>query len=268
MDQDDVRAIFDASAATYDSVAFPFFESFGEALVEFAELTQGEHVLDAGCGTGAVLAPAAAATGSAVGVELSPKMAERARAAAPNAVVVVGDAAQLPFDDDTFDAVLASFVVFFTPDPTRTLEEWRRVLKPGGRVVMSTWGTPDRRWEEWERPLRGSYVPQMDPATAQGLGAGLGMLARFDESSKVAAELAGAGFTVEDVREHALEFVFPDEQSWWDWNLSHGSRVFIDALPTEAQMEFREEMREAMEAVRGESGYPRTYTALFSRATA
>ena len=91
------EGLFDRAAATYDVAAFPFFSPFGEGLVEFAAIQPDERVLDVGCGAGAALAPAAERAASAVGVELSPGMAERARAAAPTADVRVGDAMQLEF---------------------------------------------------------------------------------------------------------------------------------------------------------------------------
>jgi hypothetical protein len=51
-------------------------------------------------------------------------------------------------------------------------------------------------------------------------------------------------------------------------NWSYGSRIFLEALPGDAQLSLREQLREAMEQVRGEGGFPRIYTALFSRAYA
>src|SRR4051794_4381297 len=268
MDPRDTVAVFDAAAATYDRIAIPFFSSFGESLVEFAELGADDVVLDAGCGAGAVLAPAARIVREAVGIELSPAMAERAREAAPSAEVLVGDAAELPFEDGSFDVVLSSFVIFFIADPTAALQEWRRVLRPGGRIAISTWGTADRRWQEWERPVRMPYVQQFDPALLKKLGEGIALINRFDESSKLAAELESAGFTVDDVREHQIEFVFPDTQAWWDWNWSHGTRIFLEGLSDEVRARYEAEFENEMERVRDERGYPRTYTALFARATA
>lgn len=262
----DTRDLFDRAAPTYDLAAFPFFTPFGEALVEFAQLGPEDHVLDAGCGTGAVLASAYERGGSAAGIELSPAMAERARAAAPGADVLVGDAAALPFPDGAFDVVLSGFVVFFIQDPTAALREWRRVLAPGGRLAISTWGESDPRWQTWERPLRGSFVPEMDPAIAQELGAGLAQVDRFSDEAKLEAELSAAGFGSIEVAEHVIEFVFPDEEAWWDWNLSHGSRVFIDALPPDARERLRAQMFEAMQQVRDERGFPRRYKALFTSA--
>ena len=260
--------VFERAAAAYDVTAFPFFTPFGAALVEFAQIDPSDRVLDVGCGTGAALAPASRTAASATAVELSPAMAERAQAAAPGAKVIVGDAAELPFDDASFDLVLSSFVVFFMPDPTAALREWRRVLAPGGRIVMSTWGSPDQRWQAFERPIRRSFIPRMDPEIARDLGAGLALVDRFSEEANVKKELQTAGFHDPEVAEHAIEFVFPDEKAWWDWNWSHGSRMFLEALPEDAQLSLREQLREAMEQVRGESGFPRIYTALFSRAYA
>lgn len=267
MDTGAAKEMFDRSAATYDIAVFPFFTPFGEALVEFAQIQPHERVLDVGCGAGAALAPAARVAGSATGIELSPAMAERARAAAPGAEVVVGDAASLPFEDGSFDVVLCAFVVFFMPDPTAALEEWRRVLAPGGRLVISTWDGPDTRWSSWERELRSSFVPEMDPAAAQEIGAGLALVDRFSDGDKVQQELRAAGFAPEEPVEHVIEFVFPDEQAWWDWNWSTGSRIFLDALPAAALDRLRAEMTEAMQQVRDERGFPRSYRALFARAT-
>jgi ubiquinone/menaquinone biosynthesis C-methylase UbiE len=263
-----VGEIFERSATAYDRASFPFFTPFGEALVEFASVESDDRVLDVGCGAGAALAPAARRAASAVGVELSPSMAERARAAAPLADVHVGDATSLDFEDGAFDVVVSAFTVFFMPDPTAALQEWRRVLAPGGRIAVSTWGPADSRWQQWERPLRGSFVPEMDPALARELGAGLGVLDRFNDPDKVQAELDAAGFSDIEVEQHAIEFVFEDEQAWWDFNWSHGSRMYLEALPEDAQRRFRAQMGAAMEQVRDERGFPRTYTALFARASA
>jgi SAM-dependent methyltransferase len=266
VNQVDVRALFDRAAATYDIAAFPFFTLFGEAFVEFAQLGADDRVLDAGCGTGAVLAPAARVAASVTGIELSEAMARRAREAAPRADVVVGDAAALPFEDGSFDVVLAGFVIFFMDDPTAVLREWRRVLAPGGRLAISTWGDADPRWQ-FERDIRKDFIPQLPPELLPELGQGLELLGRFDEPAKVEDELRGAGFAPDDVREHTIEFHFADERAWWDWNWSHGSRVFLEPLPEAARADFRARVAAALESIRDERGIPRTYTALFSSAT-
>jgi SAM-dependent methyltransferase len=259
-----VREVFDRAAATYDAAAFPFFGPFGEALVEFAAIAPDERVLDVGCGAGAVLGPASRVAGSAVGIELSPAMAERARAAAPSAEVVVGDASVLPFEDGSFDVVMSSFVVFFMPDPTAALQEWKRVLKPGGRMVVATWAGGDPRWS-WERDVRMPYVRLIDPERARELLESLQALSRFDSAEKVDTELRLAGLDPQQVVPHTIEFVFASEDDWWAQIWSHGARAFVEALPESDRERYRAESYEAMQGNREGDGFPRTYTALFSR---
>jgi ubiquinone/menaquinone biosynthesis C-methylase UbiE len=261
----DVREIFDRAAPTYDAAVFPFFTPFGAALVEYAQIGPDERVLDVGCGAGAALAPASRIAASAVGIELSPAMAERAREAAPKAEVIVGDAASLDLPDDSFDVVLSAFVIFFMEDPTAVLREWGRVLKPDGRLVISTWAGGDPRWA-FEREIRRPLLAQLPQDLVQDLVRANAMLERFAEPAKVQAELSAAGFDAEPTIEHQIKFVFPDEQAWWDWTRSHAGRMAVDALPDDAQRQLRAQMRDGMEAIRNEAGYPRAYTALFTRA--
>jgi SAM-dependent methyltransferase len=235
--------------------------------VEFAKLEPDARVLDVGCGAGAALLPASRVAERAVGIELSPAMAARAREAVPGAEVVVGDASQLPFADGEFDVVLSSFTVFFMPDPTAALREWARVLAPGGRIVTATWGSADPRWA-WEREVRREFVSELQPELLQDLGAGLARINRFDDPTKVADEFRAAGLSPGEVDEHTIEFRFADEQAWLDWNWSHGTRVFLEALSAEAQERFRDRAFKAMQPLREANDFPRTYTALFANALA
>jgi SAM-dependent methyltransferase len=233
--------------------------------VQFAKPEPGAAVLDVGCGAGAALLPASRVAARAVGIELSTGMAARARDAVPAAEVVAGDASQLPFADGEFDLVLSSFTVFFMPDPTAALGEWTRVLAPGGRIVTATWGSADPRWS-WEREVRMEFLSELPPEVLQELGAGLARISRFDDPSKVADELRAAGLTPGEMDQHTIEFVFADEQAWLDWNWSHGTRVFLEALSDEAQERFRDRAFEAMQVCRVGEGFPRTYTAIFAEA--
>lgn len=107
------------------------------------DLQPGDDLLDVACGSGDFLAEQAAHVGHVVGLDISDievRLARRRlrkRIAAGTAEVVLGDAADLPFDDDRFTAVscTGSFVTF--PDPSRALTEMHRVLAPGGRAVVS-----------------------------------------------------------------------------------------------------------------------------------
>jgi ubiquinone/menaquinone biosynthesis C-methylase UbiE len=259
--------MFDRSAATYDIAAFEFFTPFGKALVDYAQIGPDERVIVVGCGAGAALAPAAARAASAVCVELSPVMAERARAAAPSAEVHVGDAMSLAFEDGSFDVVLSAFTVFFMPDPTAALTEWRRVLAPGGRIVLSTWAANDPRWN-FERDIRRRCLAELGPAFIEEMKSDFALLERFDDAEKVAAELRDAGFTDVESAQDRREFVFGDEQAWWDWQWSHAARLVLEALSDHSRERLRAEVTEAMQQLRTQNGFPRTYTAVLTRAQA
>ncbi|HEY7640367.1 MAG TPA: methyltransferase domain-containing protein [Steroidobacteraceae bacterium] len=117
-------------------------------MLSLAALAPGEKVLDLACGTGLVTLAAAASVGpggSVLGTDLSGQMIEvaRERARAQRATNVQFermDAETLDFPDATFDVVLCSLGLMYLPDPQRAVREWRRVLKPGGRVAIGVWG--------------------------------------------------------------------------------------------------------------------------------
>jgi len=176
----------------------------------------------------------------------------------------VGDASKLDFADGSFDVVLSAFTVFFMPDPTAALREWRRVLAPGGRIVLSTWSSGDPRWD-FERRIRRSYMGEVDQGALQELGQGLARLQRFEDAEKVAAELGTAGFQDLEQDSLAIEFLFADEQAFWDWNWSHGTRVVMEAMPEDPRNRYRAEVAEAMQQIRESNGYPRTFTSVFTR---
>ena len=152
-----LAGVFDRAAPAYDRVGVAYHEHFGRRLVELAGLPADAALLDVGCGRAAVLLAAAGRAGTLTGVDVSAGMLEHARAELRAAGVdgvrlEVMDAERLAFADGTFDALTAAFLLFFLPDPERAAAEFRRVLRPGGRVAVSTWGDDDPRWA-WEDDL-------------------------------------------------------------------------------------------------------------------
>ena len=144
------------AAAYYDLLVWLFTfgreRAFREKMLRLARLRAGEVVLDVGCGTGTLAVLAArqvGPSGATYGIDASPEMiATASRKAARQGVPVtfdVGSAQALPFADGTFDVVLTTLLLHHLPRPSRQrlAREMRRVLKPGGRVLVIDFGEGD-----------------------------------------------------------------------------------------------------------------------------
>ncbi|WP_169979093.1 class I SAM-dependent methyltransferase [Microbispora sp. H10836] len=103
-------------------------------------------ILDVGCGTGSLSALLAAAGHRVTGVDLSPRMVERARAKFADAGLtgrfLVGDAVVPPVGDERFDMLLCRHLIWTLPDPHAALRGWVARLRPNGRLVLieGRWG--------------------------------------------------------------------------------------------------------------------------------
>ncbi|UPK75596.1 class I SAM-dependent methyltransferase [Nocardioidaceae bacterium SCSIO 66511] len=133
---------YDAFAAAYsaendDSVANAYYER--PAMLELAGDVAGRSVLDAGCGSGSLSAALRDRGATVAGIDVSARMLDLARERLGGDVELrVSDLDdRLPFDDASFDDVIASLVLHYLEDWTAALAETRRVLKPGGRLLVS-----------------------------------------------------------------------------------------------------------------------------------
>jgi SAM-dependent methyltransferase len=137
-------------------------------LVGFAGVTRGQEVLDIGCGTGVAALTAARLGARVTGVDLTPKLLERARENASTMELSVewleGDAEALPVGDARFDVVLSQFGHIFAPRPDVAVKEMLRVLKPGGTIAFSTW--PPEQMVGRMFALTGRYAPPPPPGVS------------------------------------------------------------------------------------------------------
>lgn len=132
-----------------------------EHLCETADLQAGWRVLDVATGSGNAALAAARRGCDAVGLDFVPALLERGqiRAAAEHLDVefLEGDAADLPFPDASFDAVISIYGVMFAPDHKGAAAELGRVCRPGGRIALACW-SPDGFIGETFRIISG-YLP-------------------------------------------------------------------------------------------------------------
>ena len=133
----------------------------GESLCEAMDLRSGQSVLDVAAGNGnATLAAARRwcyVTSTDYVAALLDRGHDRARAEHLDVTFLPADAEALPFPDASFDAVLSTFGVMFTPDQNRAAAEMLRVCRPGGRIGLANW-TPDGFIGQVFKTL-GSHLP-------------------------------------------------------------------------------------------------------------
>lgn len=133
----------------------------GERLCEAVDLRSNQRVLDVAAGNGNATLAAARRFADVVSTDYVPPLLDRARERAEAERLTVtfqqADAENLPFKDASFDVVLSTFGVMFTPDQKRAARELLRVCRPGGRIGLANW-TPDSFIGRLFKTI-GTYVP-------------------------------------------------------------------------------------------------------------
>lgn len=140
----EVRRRFDERAHEYDRSEM--HRTLAEAVAAFAQLDQVDSVVDVGTGTGLVLRALSDRGTDArmTGVDLSPGMLAVARSALPQGHFIEANVVHLPLPDDSVDLVTCVTVLHLIPHAAAAVDEWSRVLKPGGRAITATFATVDR----------------------------------------------------------------------------------------------------------------------------
>jgi SAM-dependent methyltransferase len=199
------------------------------AALDAAHVTRGVRLLDAGCGAGLAALLASLRGASVSALDASPGLLAVARARLPEADVREGDLEALPFDDGSFDAVVAVNSVFYAADMAAALRELVRVVRPGGRVVVTAWGPPERC--EFLAAVLPAIGPLLPPPPPGAPGGGPGALAA---PGALASALTQAGLRVVEQGETSCPFVFPNAEASWRGNASAGPNQLAIAHSGEA----------------------------------
>lgn len=224
-------AAYNAAADYFDHPVSSFWHRFGRQTVERLGLRPGEKVLDVCCGSGGSALPAAEAVGpegKVVAVDLAERLVALGAAKArenglSNLEFKTEDMLALGYPDASFDVVVCVFGIFFVPDMVAATNELWRMLRPGGRLAITTWG-PDlfepANTAFWEaiREERPELVKGFNPWERISTPAGLSQM------------LAEAGITgaeiVPEAGSHPLDF----PEDWWLIAMGSGYRGTLAQL--------------------------------------
>ena len=251
-----VAGVFDRASETYDQLGVEFFGPIGRALVEDTGIEPGDSVLDVGCGRGAALFPAAAATGptgSVLGIDLAPGMVRRTRADVESrglswVRVEQQDAQEPDLPAAAYDVVVSSLVAFFLPDPLAAVTAWRQAARDGARLGITTFAArDDPRWS-WLEEL----FPDRDPrATKIG---GDERTSPFATDEALHELLAAGGWTDarSETRQHVTTFREPAD--WLPFSWSVGTRMYWERTPEERRPELEREALEHLTRMAAEPG--------------
>ncbi len=268
-------AFFDRVAGQYDRSGPRFFSYFGKRMVDLADLPKNAQVLDLASGRGAVLFPAAAAVGPlghVTGVDLSEQMVmeltqEIQRLELPNITVHQMDVEDLQFSDASFDFVLCGFGLFFFPQLERALAEIRRVLRPNGRIAVSLWDrSMDLQWEWFYRVVQ-AHLPVDPTAKPVPRRPSSGEL---DTQSGLELALGAAGFRAIQVSLDSHDFVYTQDNDWWDALWTHWTRMALERIEqtngSEGLAHFKQDIFEHLQAMRKPDGIHQIFPALIALA--
>jgi SAM-dependent methyltransferase len=219
--------------------ATPFFEAYGgtapenyerhfvpaiggplaEDLMEVTELRPGERVLDVACGTGIVARLAAervGAEGTIAGVDLNPGMLAVARAVTPPHTAIAwhqGNAESLPLPDEAFDVVVCQLGLQFVADKPAALREMRRVLAPGGRLIVSVIGPTPPPLVVLAEALSEHISPKISPFVHAVFS--------LHDPAELRTLVGGAGFSDVTIRRDARRLPLPAPRAFlWQYVLS------------------------------------------------
>ena len=142
----DNQSYYDDFAGWYENERHHGYHALLDQLqIEVAmPLCEGKDVLELGCGTGLILKEIAPKARSAKGIDISPGMLEQAKGRGLD--VQVASATQLPFEDESFDAVYSFKVLAHVEDIEKAMSEVARVLRPGGRAALEFYNRRSLRY--------------------------------------------------------------------------------------------------------------------------
>ena len=240
-------------AGAYDKLLGRVTERFAEPLLDAVEAGPGMRLLDLATGPGYVAGRAVARGAEAVGLDRSEAMLEFAREHVPGVEFVRGDVTDVPFEDESFDAVTGAFLLLHLGEPEQAGAEAARVLEPGGAAAFTVWDVPSRgRW-------LGVLVDAIDDV---GVSAPAGVPAgppffRFADEAELTTLITGSGLTDAAVRTVEVPLRVDSADELWD-GLIEGAvrmRAVVHAQSDDVQRSIRARFDELLDDYSADDGF-------------
>ena len=228
----------DSAAAVYDSIKY--LPGPAKRTAENAGLKPGQKVLDVACGTGWTtmrVAELVGDTGFVTGIDIADLLLDVARKKTEdsdlnNIEYREGNAESLEFNDQTFDVITCASSIFIFDDKHKALNEWLRVLKPGGTVIFSTYG------ERTFQPVIGLYNSKLIEWGKEKTSPG----PEIDNPQECRELLTDAGFKNVKTITEELGFYFTDKDECWNQLAnSLALRTRLSILEPEEMEQFKTE---------------------------
>ncbi|RNI25223.1 demethylmenaquinone methyltransferase [Flexivirga caeni] len=195
----DVARMFDQVAARYDLtndvMAMGQNRRWRKAVVESLHVQHGDVVLDIAAGTGTSSVPFERMGARVVAADFSLGMLRKGKQLRPGMAFAAADAMQLPFADNSFDAVTMSFGFRNVQSTQEALREFRRVTKPGGRLLICEFSTPTN---PAFRKVYSEYLMSALPRVARRVGSNAESYVYLAESIQAWPDQAGIASQLQD----------------------------------------------------------------------
>ena len=194
--------LWGAAAADWAELSEPAMTPVYDAVLTAIGAGPGLRLFDAGCGAGLALQLAHARGATVTGLDAAAGLLAVARQRLPEADLQEGELEELPYADDSFDAVTAFNAVQFAVDPVTALKELRRVAVPGSPVAVVTWAAPEHCETKVVLAAIGGLLPPPPP--------GAGGPFALSAPGKLEELVAAAGLAPQQAGEVPTPFNYPD----------------------------------------------------------
>ena len=261
-----ITGIFNIVADGYDNPSARFFTFCADKMLDILQPEQNTRLLDIATGTGAVATSAAQMLlpeGKVHGIDLSEKMLDKAfknaqKSSLNNLYLELMDAENPTFEADYFHYITCSFGLFFLPDMPTALINWKRIMQPGGKLIISTFAPSAFT------PLSDLFKSRMKTYGIEIPDAAWFRLSDEDDCREL---ISNAGFNNIEITRKQMGYHLLDLDDWWEILWQTGFRGFLNQLSDTDLVKFHKEHLSEIKELNTKDGLWLDVDTLFTMAT-